>query len=490
MSKRPFEGSYGASLLVALLALTPFIVVTTAYALFREQLGHDLNAGRTALAVISGIATAGYAFGALLGGDLIQRFPQRPLFFMCESLFVTGCLVAATAGGTVSHGVGQVLLGFATGLLLIVALPPVIRRFPPERMPTTAAMVNIGFFGAVTAGPLIGGVVADAHVWRWFYGGLAGLGLLALGLATVTLPDQAPPNPDLRFDKPAIALALVATALPFWASGELTGHGFGSYWFMVPMAVGIACFVALLLTQYHKKEALSPVKPMWTTLPLVGMIAAMVGGGAMVTLLELAEQFQLRVEHRSALSTGLTFWPQVLGVIVTAALLRVLVRSRYLPVYTLSGMLLLIGGGALLLTAHANGSGVNLLAANALLGLGAGATVSPGLWMAGFSLPSQMVGRTFALVELVRSEADFILAPVMLEVAQFSSAGGGLTADGIRQAIWFTVLITIAIDGRRRCSVHGRRSAPAAPGSQRLDKRESAGRCRPRRSAQRCAAAD
>ena len=57
-----------------------------------------------------------------------------------------------------AYGVGRVLQGLMTGLLLVIALPPVIQRFPPPRMPTTAAAINIGFFGAVTVGPLLGGI--------------------------------------------------------------------------------------------------------------------------------------------------------------------------------------------------------------------------------------------------------------------------------------------------------------------------------------------
>ncbi|HJU19542.1 MAG TPA: hypothetical protein VJ770_24065 [Stellaceae bacterium] len=60
--------------------------------------------------------------------------------------------------------------------MLLPALLPVIRNFPPERLPITAAAVNLGFFGAA-AGPLLGGVVAAAHAWRWFHAGFAGLGV-------------------------------------------------------------------------------------------------------------------------------------------------------------------------------------------------------------------------------------------------------------------------------------------------------------------------
>jgi hypothetical protein len=37
-------------------------------------------------------------------------------------------------------------------------------------------------------------------------------------------------------------------------------------------------------------------------------------------------------------------------------------------------------------------------------------------------VPNQIIGRVFALVELVRSLADYIMAPVILEIARESSA--------------------------------------------------------------------
>ncbi len=55
-----------------------------------------------------------------------------------------------------------------------------------------------------------------------------------------------------------------------------------------------------------------------------------------------------------------------------------------------------------------------------------------------------MVGRTFALVELVRSEADFIMAPVLLQVAEVASGGSTPSRVGIIYAIWVTTVIAIA----------------------------------------------
>jgi MFS family permease len=444
--RRPFEGIYGVSLLTAILALVPYIVVTSAYTLFRKQVAQDIGATPTGLEIINGLSTAGYAFGALLGGDLINRFKQRHLFLICEALFVLSCALAAAAGGVPAYGAGRVLQGLMTGLLLVIALPPVIQRFPPQRMPTTAAAINIGFFGAVTVGPLLGGITAYGHAWRAFHAALGGLGCLTWLLAILSLPDADPPNPRLRFDLAAIALGLPATALPFWAVGELTGPGFDSPLFIAPLVLGLACFVALLLVEYHREEPLAPVKQMWHTLPLVGTLAAMIGGAAFFTLLMLAQEYLVSVEHASMLHAGLIFWPQVIGVIITATLLGVLLRTRMLPFLVLGGMLLLTGAGALLLTLQPGpGARTTVLAAAGLLGLGAGATVSPGLYLAAFSLPSRIVGRTFALVELVRSVADFILAPVMLGVARVVSGAMQPSAAGLRFSIWLTLAVTVAL---------------------------------------------
>jgi MFS family permease len=437
---RPFEGIYGISLLTAILALVPYIIVTSAYTFYRKQVSHDIGAAPTALEIIDGLSTAGYAFGALLGGDLIQRFRQRRLFLSCEALFVASCALAAAAHGIGVYGAGCILQGLTTGLLLVIALPPVIRRFPPQRMPTTAAAINIGFFGAVTVGPLLGGVTAYGHAWRIFYAVLGGVGCVTMLLALLTLPDTEPPDPRMRLDLVAIALGVPATFLPFWAVAELTGPGFASPLFIVPITVGLACFVALLLVEYHREEPLAPVKQMWHTLPIIGTLAAMIGGATFFTLLMLAQQYLVRIEHRSMLQAGLTFWPQVLGVIITASLLGLLLRTRALPLLVLGGMLVLIGAAALLLTLPSGPDArTTVLAAAGLLGLGAGATVSPGLYLAAFSLPSSIVGRAFALVELVRSVADFILAPVMLGIARAASGAMHPDAAGLHFSIWLTL---------------------------------------------------
>jgi hypothetical protein len=153
----------------------------------------------------------------------------------------------------------------------------------------------------------------------------------------------------------------------------------------------------------------------------------------------------LQVGHETPLAVGLSLWPEVAGVLVSAIAFSLLLRTRFVPIFILVGMCFLIASGVLLTQITPSAFETRLLMAAGLLGLGAGATVSPGLDIAAFSLASGMVGRVMALVELVRSLADFILAPVMLEVARLASSDGVLAQTGVTTALKITILIVIVL---------------------------------------------
>lgn len=151
----------------------------------------------------------------MVGGDLIQRFRQRVLFLICEAAFALSCVLAALAPEIISYSAGRVLQGLATGLLLVIALPRIIQRFPSECVPITAAAINIGFFGAVTVGPLIGGLV------RHMRGGCSMVfsRFWALQISSLPYSPSLTPSQGMPFDLAAVLLALAGTMLPFWAVG-------------------------------------------------------------------------------------------------------------------------------------------------------------------------------------------------------------------------------------------------------------------------------
>jgi MFS family permease len=439
----PLNGHYWPTLAVILLALCPHIIVTTAYHLLAPAIAQDLDGATRLIGVAEGLSNAGYACGAVIAGFLIQRFAQRYAFLVAEALCVAGFVIAAVAPVAPVFAAGRILQGVATGFLLVFAVPPLITRFPVKRLPVSAAAINIAFFGAVTAGPLIGAVIAP-DLWRWLFAALGGLGFVGLMIAAFAFPLQAAQNPEQRPDWPAFLYALLGTALPFYAVSRLGKNvSFGSLVFWLPMAIGLACLVALVATQYRSRNGLIPMHKVWHSVPLAGTLAAMVGGAAYVTFLLLDQLFLGRVAGLGGTAAGLAQWPGVIALMVVALVFYRLFRTRYLPHLVLAGMVLLLAAGAALTTLHTGTSPILLLGVTAALGAGAGATVSPGLFIAGLAVESAFLGRVFALVELVRSEADFLIGPTLQHVAMLNGGSGAALAGGLRLAAWIMLGILV-----------------------------------------------
>ncbi len=76
----------------------------------------------------------------------------------------------------------------------------------------------------------------------------------------------------------------------------------------------------------------------------------------------------------------------------------------------------------------------------ALTGLALGATVAPALFVAGFSLRSNSLQRVFAIIELLRAVAAFMVAPIF---AYYAVAAPGDLVEGTGDALWIGLGLAI-----------------------------------------------
>lgn len=442
MNRDTLVDRYPVAVALALIGLCPFIILSTAAFIYEKQIITSLHGSMGGFQLAEALGDAGYAFGAVAAAALISRFALRRLYMAAECLFVAGCLVEALTSSMIPYIVGWAVQGLATGLLLVIALPPLVTRFGAKRLPLSAAIVNVGLFGAATGGPLVGGVVAAASAPRQLELAFAGLGVVGVVLAEVGInADLGRFRQDQKIIQLPIALALSATVLPFVASALLPKTPFTSPAYLGLTTAGVATLAVMMVRQYRLDNPLIPVKLLSTALPVTGTACAMIGGAGFVALDELSATILLEVRHDSPLSAGFSFWPQVVGIVVAAALFAALFRTRFVPVLALSGLAFLAGAGVLLTIADpgAPANGWVVPAAAAMLGFGAGASVSPGLFMAGLGAPSSQIGPAFALVELLRSEAAFIAAPVLLDVATGGVPPPGALTSGLASTGWAIV---------------------------------------------------
>jgi len=407
------RGRYPIAVAIALLGLCPNTVVSTSFLPLESRLQQDLGAGRVAVGVVLGLSSAGYAVGAVLAAQRVLRHTARRVFLGGELLFVVASAASALAPDLPVFALGRVLAGLAAGAMLISALPPLVTRFGAARVALSAAIVNVGLFGVSALGPLIGGLVTGGDGWRWLLGATALLGLIGLAVAHDGYEPFDPPEPERPVDVTALLLVVVATVATFLAASLVAGSSVRAPEVWLPFVIGMIALAALLAVEVRRHDALIPVSALTTQLPVTGLVVAMVGGACFVATAELL-QTQL-MTGRSAAQAALLFWPAPVGAALASVAFWRLFATRWVPVLVDVGLVALAGGVVLLLTDSSTPAAV--LPAVLLLGIGAGATVSPGLFLIGLGMPSQQLGRAFALVQLLRSMATYAVAPIVVAVA-------------------------------------------------------------------------
>ncbi|MFZ0090358.1 MAG: MFS transporter [Solirubrobacteraceae bacterium] len=437
----PLVNSYWSAVLLVVCALVPFLALSSALVPMIPIIGRDLHLSTQALALTLGLSNAAYALGTVLSVQLAVHYPQRRLLVIYAAIFTVGSVLSATAFTPGLFIAGHVIQGLFTSMMLIAAAPALVLGWPSSRLPTTAMVMNLGIFGAVAAGPFIGGVQANADAWRPLFWIVCGVGALALILSLLTFEDTPAQDPHAPRDWWAIVLAGTGCAAAFFGAAELQTHRMLDLIVFVPLLTGVGLLLALILHQVVARNPLMPMAQLLSTFPVAAVTIAIAAGAGSVALIELVQT--TLSGHASPAHVGVLFLPEVGGAVFTAFLFGSLIRTRFVPLLAWTG-LLAIAGGAAVLTGVTGDSNALVLVGSGLIGLGLGSSVAPALFSTGFSLRAGQLPRVFAMLELLRGAAAFAVGPIILHLA---TTVGGSPAAGTEIAIWvcFAIVVTGAL---------------------------------------------
>ncbi|MCV7287876.1 MFS transporter [Mycolicibacterium wolinskyi] len=431
MRQGPLAGRYPAVATMVTLALIPYLALSAALDPLVPIICEQLHMSEQAMSLSSGLGNAAYAVGTVLAVQFAQHLPQRRMLLLYAVVLVIGSVIAASAQNGVMFVCGHILQGLATSMLLIAAAPPLTIGFPRDKLRHTAVIMNMCVFGAVALGPFIGGVQAEANSWRPLFWVVAAIALLALVMAALTFEDAPPADLDAPRDLTAIGLASVGCAAAFIGASQLTSHDFSDPAVTVPMLGGLALIVVLIIYQFKARRPLLTIRTMLTSaIPVAGVGVALFAAAASVAATALTAGVFLQTY--SPVQVGLLYLPELGGAVVMAFVFGFVITRRAMHYLPLVGMALLAAGIVVFRLALPANQPLALIA-SALTGLALGATVAPALFVAGFSLQSNSLQRVFAIIELLRAVAAFMVAPIFAHFAV--NASGGLTA-GTGDALW------------------------------------------------------
>ncbi|TPG34930.1 MFS transporter [Mycolicibacterium hodleri] len=431
MRQGPLAGRYPAVAAMVILALIPYLALSAALDPLVPIITEQLHMSTQLMSLSSGLGNAAYAVGTVLAVQFAQHLPQRRMLVAYAVVLVVGSVLAASAQNAGMFIGGHVLQGLATSMLLIAAAPPLTIGFPKDKLRNTAVIMNMCVFGAVALGPFVGGAQAESQAWRPLFWVIAAIALMALVMAALTFEDAPPADRDAPRDLRAIGLAAVGCGAAFIGASQLTTHGFGDAAVTVPMFGGLALIVALVVYQFRARRPLLTVRPVLTSaIPVAGVGVALFAAAASVAATALTANVLLQTY--SPFHVGLLYLPELGGAIVMAVVFGIVITRRAMHYLPLVGMVLLAAGIVVFRFALPANQPLVMLA-SALTGLALGATVAPALFVAGFSLQSNSLQRVFAIIELFRAVAAFMVAPIL---AHFAITVSTDLTEGTVDALW------------------------------------------------------
>ncbi len=194
----------------------------------------------------------------LAGGSLGDRLGRKRVFAAGIGLYAVASLACGLAPGSVSLIAARSLQGLSGALMIPGSLALITASFPPRRrgaaFGTWAAVTTI----ALLAGPFVGGLLAEAGLWRVIF--LANLPVAAAALIVLRLR-----VPESRSEAPAGGIdwagtALVTAGLAGLAYGFTSAPrtGFSDVRVIAALAVGCAATAGFVVVELRRAHPMVP----------------------------------------------------------------------------------------------------------------------------------------------------------------------------------------------------------------------------------------
>jgi MFS family permease len=229
--------------------MNALLASTIAPSAIREFGGIAYITWLTAAYLASSIAAAS------AGGLMTARIGARRAFIAAGIVFGIGALICATATSMTQLILGRFVQGMGGGLLSSLSYVLVRSVFPASLWARAFAAIS-GMWGiAVLLGPLIGGVFANAGLWReaFVLVMLAAIALAVTAARTLTQDRPAPAPSPVGF--PALQLLLMCLSIACICVAQVSEH---SFWKAALIVLAIGAFCVMLRVNRTARAPLLP----------------------------------------------------------------------------------------------------------------------------------------------------------------------------------------------------------------------------------------
>ncbi len=366
-------------------------------------------------------------------GWLGDKFGTKRIFLFALGMFTAASVLCGFAHSVFELSMFRFLQGIGGGMMTPVGTAMLFREYPPKERARASAILVVPTLLAPAIGPVLGGYLTDGLGWRWIFFVNAPFGLLIFFFGLWRLKEYTH-HASSKFDPAGFVLSATALGAILYALNQAEFAGWTSPRVLICLVGGVCLGIALVLVENRTQDPLLALRLFREPVFRVTNIISVFSTASFFGLILLMPLMLQSVRGLSAASSGLTTFPQALGVIIMSQVVRALYPK-------IGPRRLLIGGltiaGLLMLCLLATSDSTNLWVYRVLL-FGRGmcwAFVFIPLQAAGFStIQFADTGRASSLFSTQRQVASSLGIAVLITLLEsqlhgIGSLAGASTSD-------------------------------------------------------------
>jgi EmrB/QacA subfamily drug resistance transporter len=246
-----------------------------------------------------------------------DRFGTKRVYLTAMAIFT---LASAMCGASQSLNqliAARVLQGVGGGMLTPVSSAMLYRAYPPQERARIARIIIIPTIVAPASGPILGGLFADHLTWRWVFFVNVPIGVVMVLFGMFFLREHREAAAG-KFDAAGFVLSGGGLALLLYALGKGPRSGWDSAIVLTTAAVGLAALIALVFVELRYSRPMLPLRMLTDRLFRAVNIVSFFTFAAFFGFLFVVPQFLQNARGETPLHSGLTIFPEALGVLVSS----------------------------------------------------------------------------------------------------------------------------------------------------------------------------
>ena len=278
-------------------------------------LGRDFGASTDTLEwVVTGYLIS-LAIWIPASGWISDRFGSKRTFAFALLMFTAGsalCGLAWSAGSLIAF---RMLQGVGGGMMTPVGTAMLFRAFPPAERARASAIVTVPTAIAPALGPVLGGWLVDNASWRWIFYVNLPVGLATLVFTVLFLREHKEPAAG-RFDIWGFLCSGGGLALVLYALSQAPAHGWTSTAVVVSGLAGVVLFGILVTLELSRPDPMLHLRLFGDRMFRSANLSMFMVYAMLLGILFLLPLFLQELRGLSALESGLTTFPQAIGMLL------------------------------------------------------------------------------------------------------------------------------------------------------------------------------